>query len=366
MRQRESLVDVLGLLVAHRRLWLGITAAAFVLSLVVAFISPVYYTAITTFLAASPDLNNASKLFAAQEVQLYGTGNDVERVLAAAESEETIGYLIDTFDLYAVYDIDRDGRYASTTVRDELLDHYSVRRTKYDEITISVEDKEPRRAAAMANVARERAGSVIQHTTLRGQREMYKLYERAVNVKTDRLASITDSLNSISTQYGILDAVTQGQEFAGLRDRTSREIIGDSTFVDEFTRRGVSGRLRDTLTVVQARLAAAKVTRRLIGTQLDQYTLGNSRARTLTSEYTILNEQLSYDRERMRRIETIMASPGPVIYVSNAARVPDRKSRPVRWLIVVGITSAAAVFGAVGILLWDTYKGVEWDRYTVD
>ncbi len=362
MRQRESLVDVLGLLVRHRKLWLGITAAAFVLSIVVAFVSPVYYSATTTFLAASPDLNNASKLFASLEVQQYGTGNDVERVLAAAESESTMGFLIDSFDLYEVYDIDRGHRYASTTVRDELLDHYTVRRTKYDEISISVEDRDPQRAATMANAARVRTGNVIQGTALRGQREMRSLYERAVADKAVRLGAIADSLKIINAQFGILDAVIQGQQFAGMRDLSSREITGDSIFVEEFTRRGVSGRLRDTLTVVQARLAAAKVTRDLIGSQLDQYTAGSSRARMLTSEYEVLNDQLSYDRERMRRLESIMASPGPVIYVSNAARVPDRKSRPVRWLIVAGITLAAAIFSALGILLWDTYRDVVWDQ----
>ncbi len=61
-----------------------------------------------------------------------------------------------------------------------------------------------------------------------------------------------------------------------------------------------------------------------------------------------------------------MASPGPVIYVSNAARVPDRKSRPVRSLIVLGITLAAAILSAVGIILWDTYKAVDWKRYARD
>ena len=336
------------------------------LSLVIAFVSPVYYTATTTFLAASPDLNNASKLFAVQEVQQYGTGNDVERVIAAAESEETLRYLVDSFDLYTVYDIDRDDRYASTAVLDELLDHYTVRRTKYDEISIAVEDRDPKRAAAIANAARVRAGIVIQNTALMGQREMSKMYENAVAVKTERLGQITDSLNRINTEYGILDARVEGQRFAGLRDLTSRQITGDSIFADEFKRRGVSGRLRDTLTVVQARLAAAKVTRELIGSQMELYTLGNSRARILTSEYDVLNDQLSYDRERMRRIGTLMASPGPVLFVSNEARVPDRKSRPVRWLIVVGITLAAAIFGAVGILLWDTYRDVDWGTYTRD
>ena len=366
MRQRESLVDVLGLLVRHRRLWLGIIGAAFVLSLAVAFLSPVYYTATTTFLAASPDLNNASKLFAGEQLELYGTGDDVERVIAAAESEETVKFLIDSFDLYEVYEVDTAARYASTKVRDELYDHYTVRRTKYDEVEIFFEDQDPRRAATLANAARDRAGQVVQETAMRGQRETHALFTRAIGVKRQRLREITDSLNSLNTQFGVLDARAQGEQFSGLRDYTNRLIVEDSIFVQELARKSLSGRMRDTLMIVQARLEGSRVNREVINRQLLQYTSGSAKARTLTSENEILNEQLGFDLERIRRIESVMASPGPVIYVSNAARVPDRKSRPVRSLIVLGITLAAAILSAVGIILWDTYKAVDWKRYARD
>ena len=57
---------------------------------------------------------------------------------------------------------------------------------------------------------------------------------------------------------------------------------------------------------------------------------------------------------------------GPVIHLLDIAFIPDRKSRPVRWLIVVGSTLAAFLFAALGIVLIDTYKDVEWKQYFTD
>ena len=363
MSQRESLVDVIGLLVRHRRRLLAVVGAAFAIAVVVALASPVYYSATTTFLAASADLNNPSKIFATDRVDLYGSGDDVERVIAAAESEETVRFLVDSFDLYTVYDVDTTATDASTRVREELDGLYEVRRTKYDEIEITVEDRDPRRAAAMANAARDRAAAVIQATSLMGQRDMDALFQRSVQTKQARLQDLSDSLARLNDRYGIIDPGVQGEGLAGLRDDTERAIAADSVVAAELRRRGVGGRLRDSLYLIEARLEAGRASRSTIAAQVSNFTRGGSRARTFITQYNILNDQLSYDLNRQQRVQTLMESPGPVIYLSNPARVPDRKSRPARTLIVLGITLAAFVFAALGIIVYDTYKDVDWRGY---
>lgn len=360
---RESLVDVLGLLVRHRRRLLQIVGAAFVLGVLVALLSPVYYSATTTFLAASADLNNPSKIFATDRVDLYGSGEDVERVLSAAESEGTVGYLVESFGLYDVYEVDTADRDAATLVREELAERYAVRRTKYDEIEITVEDEDPARAAAMANAARDRSADVIQATSQMGQRDMAALFQRSIDAKTAKLAELADSLTSISERYGVLDPAIQSQQLAGLRNSTERSIEVDSVVATELRRRSLSGRLRDSVVVIEARLRANRASRVTIDEQVRNLTIGGSRAKTLLTQYDILNDQLSYDLQRQQRVESLIESPGPVIYVSEAARLPDRKSRPKRTFIVLGITLAAAVFAVLGLLIHDSYKSVDWRPY---
>ena len=360
---RESLVDVLGLLARHRRRLLQVVGAAFVLSVVVALLSPVYYEAHTTFLAASSDLNNPSKIFATDVVNLYGSGDDVERVLSAAESEGTVGFLVDSFDLYAAYEIDTADRDAATRVREELADHYTVRRTKYDEIEIAVEDQDPRKAAAMANAARDRSAAVIQATSQLGQRDMAALFQRTIEAERAELDAISDSLASVNDRYGILEPGIQGQQLAGLRNSVERGIRTDSVVASELRRSSLGSRLRDSVLVIEARLQASRASRDQIEDQIDKYTTGSGRAKSLLTRYRILSDQLSYDLQRQQRVEAIMESPGPVIYISEAARVPDRKSRPRRTFIVLGVTLAAAVFAVLGLLVYDTYKRVDWRRY---
>lgn len=363
MPQRESLVDVVGLLVRHRRRLAQIVGAALALAIAIALASPVYYSATTTFLAASADLNNPSKIFATERVDLYGSGNDVERVIAAAESEETLRFLVDSFDLYRVYDVDSTAPDAATLVREELDEVYEVRRTKYDEIEVTVEDRDATRAAAMANAARDRAAEVIRATSLLGQRDMAALFQRSIETKQAQLAALNDSLALVSDRYGIIEPNIQGQQLAGLRDATTRAIANDSVVAAQLRRRGVAGRLRDTLYIIEARLAALRASRATVADQTRNYTTGGASARTLLTQYNIINDQLSYDLQRQQRVQTLMESPGPIIYVSNVARVPDRKSRPARTLIVVGITAAAFVFAALGIIVYDTYKDVDWRGY---
>lgn len=366
MRQRESLLDVIGHLVHKRKLWLGFTAIVFVLSLLVSLLLPVYYTATTSFLAASPDQNNHSKLFTGEKVEMYGTGNDIERIIASVESEETIGFLVDSFNLFDVYDIDSTANRAASEVRDELRDHFTVTRTKYSEIEISVEEKDPVRAAAMANAARDRAEDVVRRTARRGQEEMYTIYSESAKTKKAKQQIIIDSLKVLAQTYGIIDVGSQARDLSGLLGKVNRGVVADSARLVELLRQNVSGRLRDTLSLLQAQIEANRSIRAIITGELDRFSTGSGWVQSLNTEYYILNEQLAFDQERRRQLETIIANPGPVIYVTDRARVPDRKSRPVRWLIVVGSTLAAFLFGALGIILWDTYNKIEWQRYLRD
>ncbi len=363
MPQRESLLDVIGVLLRQRQLWFSIVGAAAIISIIVALTLPVWYVAVTLCLAASPDQNNYSKIFTGEQVEMYGTGNDIERVIAAAESEETIRFLVDSFDLYTVYGIDSSSTRAVSDVREELHDHYSVERTRFSEIEISVEDQDPQRAAAMANAARERCGAVLQNLHLRAQQEMRSTFARAVQVKEQRLKSVADSIQMLSDNSGIIDVGVQQSELSGLVFSTEQRLIQDSVALITLSRQSLSGRLRDTLAVLRARIDANRSSRASLSAELKRFTGGRSMIQSLTAEYAIISDQLAYDRERTRQLQSLMEKPGPVIYPSSVARVPDRKARPVRWLIVVGTTLAAAIFAALGILVWDTYKQVPWSRY---
>ncbi|MFK8058407.1 MAG: hypothetical protein AB8F78_19940 [Saprospiraceae bacterium] len=366
MRQRENLLDVIGLLLKERKLLFGITAAAAILSILVALLLPVYYKASTTFLAASPDLTNPSKLFGGKEVAVYGTGNDIERLMGIAASEETLGFLIDSFNLMEVYDIDPKSPRARNDVREALSDLYGVKRTQYDAVEITIEDKEPARAAAMANAARERVSGVIRRVTSNGQGEMASMYVNSIRMKRDRISSVQDSLQTLTKLYGIVDVQSQRESLSGLLGATERGLTSDSVKFSRLKRMRVGGKLRDSIRVLEARIEAQRSTRIQVVDQLNTFAAVSGIISALQTEFDIVSQQLAYDQERLRQFETMGSSDGQVIHLLDSAYVPDRKSRPVRSLIVIGSTLAAFLFAALGILLFDTYKDVEWKQYFTD
>ncbi len=362
MPQRDNLLDVVGLLLRRRRLIAAITAGAAIICIIISLLLPEYYRASTTFLAASPDQSNPSVLNSAQaQVEIYGTGDDIERIIGVANSEETISFLIDSFDLFGVYDIDRESRRARYQVREAFADNYEVLRTRYDEVQISVEDTDPERAAAIANAARDRVEFVLRQVIQRGLGMQASNYESSLEAKRQRRLQLVDSLQALSTRYGIVDVTTQSEQLSGMLDKIDRDVLMDSTRLASLTRSRVGGRLRDSLAVIQARLEAQRMSRRSVKDQLERFARGRSDVEALQIESELLAEQLAYNLEILRRLTSFTG--GTVIYLVDKAAVPDAKVRPVRWLIVVGGTLVAFVLAVLGVLVHDTYKSVEWRRY---
>lgn len=60
---------------------------------------------------------------------------------------------------------------------------------------------------------------------------------------------------------------------------------------------------------------------------------------------------------------TLGVETGSVVIVLDEARLPDTKSRPVRWLIVVAGTLIAFILTVLGVLLYDSYKDIDWTPY---
>ena len=367
MVPRESLLDVLGLLLRRRRVILGATAAAAILSIAVALLLPVYYRASTLFLAASADQTNPSKLFpgSSSEVRVYGSGEDIERLLAVAASEEVVGFLVDSFDLYSVYDVDTSRRRAAFDVREELADYYEVERTRYDEIRLSIEDRDPERAAAMANAARDRVDAVVRRLSSASVGTGDRLFVASLREKELRRQVISDSLIALSRRYGIVDVSAQAEAFSMALTELDRGISGDSARLAYYVRERVPG-YRDSLALTRLRLAGAMDERTALQRLQARFLRGAPQYQSLAEELEVLSGQTAYDQEQMRRFQLVGQNGGTVLMVLDRAEVPVVKARPVRWLIVVASTALAFLLACFAVLIRESYKDVAWSRYLRD
>lgn len=361
---RESLVDVVGLLLRRRRLIAAVTGGVALLSVVVAFALPVYYRATTTFYAASPDQTNPTAIFAEnQTVDDFGDGDDLERLIGVASSQATLKFLIDSFGLSAVYEIDTDLPDAYYRTRRELEGLYEVTRTRYDAIEIAVEDKDPSRAARMATAARERTAAVTRQLLAQGRGNLEAVYRGAVVSKEAQRARVSDTLRVLNARFGIVDVETQAEALSGQLGALDRALARDSAMLAHF--RGARGRRgrADSLAAVEGRLAGARRARARVLRQLDEFAEGSGVVLAYQTEAEAIAEDLADDREALRRVENANRLGGAVLYLLDEATVPQRKARPVRWLVVAGSTLAALLFTCLGVVVADTYKDVEWRRF---
>ncbi|MGB3096715.1 MAG: Wzz/FepE/Etk N-terminal domain-containing protein, partial [Candidatus Deferrimicrobiaceae bacterium] len=155
--RREEEVDLLDLLLVlakRKKLLLGITLGACVISVVVALLLPRIYRAETQILPPQQSGSSVVNQFLGQMGGVSGlvgaaTGlkNPNELYIGMLQSRTVLDRIIDHFDLMKLYDAEY-----REDAREELLDAVEAESDrKSGIIKVSVEDKDPDRAAAMAN-----------------------------------------------------------------------------------------------------------------------------------------------------------------------------------------------------------------------
>ena len=82
----------------------------------------------------------------------------------------------------------------------------------------------------------------------------------------------------------------------------------------------------------------------------------------LESTQEFASEILAKDREHLKHIQTAYHKDFPTLMLLEAAPVPLVKSRPKRTLIVVASVMVAFVFSVIGVIIFDTYRDVDWKK----
>jgi capsular polysaccharide biosynthesis protein len=172
--QDYSLVSVVKTVHTWRKPLLAITLAVAILTVIVSLFLPNYYKSTTVFYAASQDLFKPQKVFGYSQAEMYyyGGSEDIQRAITASTSFPVVDHLISEFNLYEHYGIKATSPKATFKVRERLMEHYQVVRTKYDALELSVEDRDPEIAARMANSARQKLNNVLSGIIKSSQRDL--------------------------------------------------------------------------------------------------------------------------------------------------------------------------------------------------
>ena len=362
MEQKDNLLGVLATLYQNRKLIMKVCGAVLIGSIIISLLLPVFYKSTTTFYAASTDLVNPDKMFGGgqTEVRYYGTAEDLERLLTIAQGGEVVDYLVNKYDLYEHYDIDTSSTKAAFYIREHFNGLFDVEKTKFDAIELSVEDKDPKLAAAIANDARIKIEEISSRLIKNSQQTQLNTLKESINNSEQNLQVIGDSLAHLREKYGIYDPATQGETISGLYSgiRMQKSKLDGKLASYKKT----AGTPRDSIRKVTAELGGIETQMIKIEEDLKLFNKGSSVVMNLSDQHETARNQLNWDKERRKHVLAAFNSDISTIHLLESAEVPIVKSRPVRSVLVLASTFAAFLFMVIGILVLENFKDVNWKQ----
>lgn len=368
------LFDYLQAVAGRSRLIVKITLAAALISLVWSLFLPNIYTAKTMILPAQEDRGMMSAMMsqlgglatlASGVGAPLGGPTTADLYVSMLRTETVKGPIIQRFKLMELY-----GKKLRSDASRVLEKNTSVSLGKKDGIiTIAVSDRDPKRAAAMANAYAEELGllAVRLNVTGAGQNRSF-LEERLAKAKAD-LAKAEDTLKAFQAKNKAINVTAQAEAtikgVAELRAQLAAQEVQLATYRRQFT--DSSQEVKNLVTSVSNLRAQIAKLEGVDGESAmpsvgSVPTIGQEYVR-LMREFKIqesLVELLTKQYEMTKLSEAKDVSPLQVI---QRAMVPERKSQPSRANIVLMTTFTALFFSILGGVAFENISRVpEEDR----
>ena len=211
-----------------------------------------------------------------------------EQMLQVMESQEILDSVAEIFDLMSHYEISRDYQYAKTALIGEYRDRVSISKTPYDAVKIKVLDKDPEMACAMVN-------------------EIIRLYNVKFNEihKAKKWENVRMYEKNLARKYSFIDSLK----------RDLAKITSDGDMINY--------------------LYLSK------GNSIAYFSEGKNKnseniSNAIALVELIASETEAYSEVRLEYEKEIRQADGDITFLSLVSKpfVADKKSYPVRWIIV--------------------------------
>lgn len=367
-----SLLDLLIVLAKHKKLVLGLPFVAGLVSIAISFQLPYIYTATTKLL---PPQRNPSAAVAmlAQPNQLGSLGNLAGSILGVKnpndlyigilKSRTVADNLIERFDLNTYY-----GQKWQSWTRRTLESGTVIASGKDGIITIEVEDKDPKFAAALANAYVDELTKLTNVLAVTEASRGRLFLERQLAQTKENLAAAEIAAKRGIEKGGIAQVEAQGRSLVEVTARLRAQISAKEVQIS--TMRAFAADRNPELQMAQQELNALKrELSRIEGSSTSATTMvqpreaDNSGLDSLArlrdmKYYEILYELLAKQYEIARLDE---ARDATIIQVMDVAIEPDFRTKPRRTLFVLIWTLAAGFIAIVWVFIQETRARIMTD-----
>jgi uncharacterized protein involved in exopolysaccharide biosynthesis len=330
-------------LAQHGWLLLGVTVLAGALGAAGSFLITPTFVSTTTFLPPQQQQSVAASALSSLGALAGLAGGAVkspaDEYISLMQSVTVSDRIIDRFKLLQLY----DKKYRRDTRR-RLSDNVQMSIGKKDGmISVSVEDEDPARAAAMANQYVEELRQMTSVLAVSEAQQRRMFFEKQVNEVKVRLTAAQNALQGSGFNPSAMKAEprTAADEYAKLRAEMTAADVRLQTLRQSMT---------ETAPQVQQQAATLQALRTQVG-QLEQSSLANTAAPDYVSKYREFKYQETLFDLMAKQYELARADEsreGALIQVVDPAQPAELKTNPKRSLVGFG----SAFLGALLCALW--------------
>lgn len=288
--------------------------------LIVGVLAVLFSSIFSSSVFIKPKFKSTARIYPSFNIYTFSDESESEQLLEFINSQDIKFKVIDAFNLSEVYHISKSDPLYQTYILNEFNDNVKFKKTEYETVEISVLDVDPKRACAICD-------SIISFLDAK-IRSVHKIkYEEVVKIATKDLKKIDHEIDSLNTQLNIL--------------RKDYKILDYETQAEQITKGMVK------VLAEQKKNSAG-------GKELQEWMKNLSEK---GGEYEImanLQKTCLEERDSIKKVyDQALSNSRKVINYGQRVQNPvpaDKKSYPIRWLIVL-ISTFASLFIALLVIL---------------
>lgn len=291
------------------------------------FITPLYKSTVILYPTAS---NSISKVLLSdnfnntKDILEFGEDEQTEQMLQVLNSNKIRDRIISKYNLMEHYEVDPNSTFKMTELYEEYDNNFKFRRTEFMAVKITVMDRDPQLAADMANDVAELIDSTINTMQKQIAVKAFQIVEREYQNLKEEIRIKEDSM-TVLRQFGVHDYESQSEMFN--RQLAMEMAKGNNESVKRLEKKldmlakygGPYVSLRDALEHDKKHLSELKA---------------------------------KYEEAKVDATQSL-----PHKLVVNSGYKAERKSYPIRWLVVVVSTFSVLFLASLIFGLIDIFSG---------
>ncbi|MEO5674297.1 MAG: hypothetical protein ABIQ74_06595 [Chitinophagales bacterium] len=277
-------------------------------------IMPPYYQAGSSFYPLNPNMTSSGTLFSGGDNYMFGGSSDVDRVLSIAGSAPLKLYIVNKFHLFEHYKIDSAKEtYPMYTVLKDFDKNYIYQKNDKGAVTINILDHDRFLAAQMVNEIVNKVDQINRDLLNENKNQILAIYQNKLKNKEKEVKDLTDTIFNLKQKYNLY------------------------TDIDD-----LPAQIKD----AQSSTGSA-------------YDAASERVKVMEEKKKGAIRELNNNIVQFEQYSASITSDVPTLFILEKAFPAERKSKPIRWIIVLGSLLVAFILASLAVLLIERSKSIK-------